>query len=246
MLLQTFLLFQVLTSLGSLAHGSEIVQGEKVPEGEMLFMASVQDIDGHMCGGFLIREDFVLTAAHCSGGLTHVVVGTHDLGNLRKQQTQKIRIEKEFMHSCFGEGMEGDIMLLKLSRKAQLNNKVATIKLPTPGPHETENCRVVGWGLTRTEGPGVDELRQANVPVISRGRCKETWEDLPASVVCAGGFNTTKGFCNGDSGGPLVCNGAAVGIVSYSAYECAEPFTPDVYTRVLPYKDWITNVLDNN
>lgn len=48
------------------AHGGKILNGEKVLEGEMPFMASLQLAgDQHTCGGFLISEDIVLTAAHC-------------------------------------------------------------------------------------------------------------------------------------------------------------------------------------
>uniref|UniRef100_A0A3B4X657 Peptidase S1 domain-containing protein n=1 Tax=Seriola lalandi dorsalis TaxID=1841481 RepID=A0A3B4X657_SERLL len=48
-----------------LTRGSEIIDGEKAPENSMLYMASLQSKGGHVCGGFLISEDFVMTAAHC-------------------------------------------------------------------------------------------------------------------------------------------------------------------------------------
>lgn len=58
--------FWLQMSLLPSAHGSEIMKGKKVPDGEMLYMASVQNAKGkHICGGFLIRRDIVVTAAHC-------------------------------------------------------------------------------------------------------------------------------------------------------------------------------------
>lgn len=50
----------------------------------------------------------------------------------------------------------------------------------------------------------------------------------------------------GDSGGPLVCEGGAAGVVSFSGRRCGNPRTPDVYTRVSSFSDWIADVLRNN
>lgn len=46
-------------------YGTDIIHGKKAPDKSMLYMASVQSSKGHVCGGFLVTEDFVVTAAHC-------------------------------------------------------------------------------------------------------------------------------------------------------------------------------------
>lgn len=50
----------------------------------------------------------------------------------------------------------------------------------------------------------------------------------------------------GDSGGPLVCNGNVAGVVSFSGRRCGDRRTPDVYTRVSSFTDWIMSVLNKN
>ncbi|XP_026200692.1 duodenase-1-like isoform X3 [Anabas testudineus] len=248
--LNTCLLLFLVTWLGQNANGSEIINGAKVGKKSMLFMASVQNDKGHVCGGFLISEDFVLTAAHCDdkSDLSRVVLGTHDLKRVDNNTIR--RIEKKCKHPSYKNVKFGnDIMLLKLSKKAQLNKKVKLIGLPKTGKEIKDNqkCSVAGWGSTKTGGNSVDDLQVVEVPIINLNACKKQWEEvqfnLPANIICAGGYQTENGFCQGDSGGPLVCNKMAVGVVSFNRRSCDYPNVPNVYTDISKYLPWITSIL---
>uniref|UniRef100_A0A3P9BSF8 Peptidase S1 domain-containing protein n=1 Tax=Maylandia zebra TaxID=106582 RepID=A0A3P9BSF8_9CICH len=203
----------------------DIIGGEKVPRKSMLYMVSVQNKSGHICGGFLITEDFVVTAAHCDNEYpTHVVLGNHNLN-----KGQKISINKN---------------------STQLSDIVKIIRLPTAKINLKENevCKVAGWGIMEN-GTLTNILRVVDVPVINKKVCKKQYSviniRLPANVICAGGYPTHKGFCQGDSGGPLVCAGLAVGIVSFNKGKCNYPKAPNVYTDISKYLLWINAILKN-
>ncbi|XP_041791632.1 duodenase-1-like isoform X2 [Chelmon rostratus] len=209
------------------ALGSEIINGKRVPEKLMLYMASVQNrTERHICGGFLISEDFVVTAAHCDRQTpTSVVLGTH---NLKKVDNKTMRYAvRRCKHPSFDNERSGnDIMLLKLSKKVELDERVQPIPLPKTKMkiRDKAKCRVAGWGYMRTGGKAVDVLQEVDVPFINLEVCKAEWRkirfELPNTVICAGGYDTTKGFCQADSGGPLVCGGTAVGVVSVKNFAC--------------------------
>ncbi|XP_045905967.1 transmembrane protease serine 9-like [Micropterus dolomieu] len=242
--LNKLLFFHVLTCLGQNALGGKIIDGDRAPENLMLYMASLQNIRGHVCGGFLISEDFVVSAAHCDClNPSSVVLGTHNLKSARTERS----IEKKCIPPSYENvGGGNDIMLLKLSSAVQLNERVQLIQLPKTeiSMKDGEKCSVAGWGKTETGGAVVDDLRVVEVSVINPQVCKMKWQNLPANVLCAGGYDTKKGFCQGDSGGPLLCNGMAVGIVSFNRnYTCNYPDVPNVYTDISKYLPWINKIL---
>ncbi|XP_005456480.2 granzyme B-like isoform X2 [Oreochromis niloticus] len=249
--LQQFAVIHALTFLGQNVLGSKIINGKIAPDNKMLYMASVQDYRGyHICGGFLVSENFVMTAAHCDLYPTYVVLGNH---HLRSADKLVIQIAEKYKHPYYwvvGHGY--DIMLLKLSTPVRPSKRIQFIRLPFREMtlNENEKCRVAGWGKINTSGNVVDDLRVVGVSVISPQVCRERWGGLPPNVICAGGYNTTKGFCQGDSGGPLVCKGMAVGIVSFNKRlpgtklgNCNYPDVPNVYTDISKHLDWIRMIL---
>uniref|UniRef100_A0A3P9BBN4 Peptidase S1 domain-containing protein n=1 Tax=Maylandia zebra TaxID=106582 RepID=A0A3P9BBN4_9CICH len=224
----------------------DIIHGTKAPENSMHYMASVQNNKGqHVCGGFLITEDFVVSAANCDdSNPTHVVLGNH---NLKSCNHQKIKIENKSIHENYKSvGLGDDIMLIEVST-FKLGHGVEIIQIPHAEINLKENqvCQVAGWGKTETVDEPADELMVVNVSVITSKNCEEQWPGLPANVTCAGGYETTKGFCQGDSGGPLVCHGFAVGVVSFNYNaNCNYPNYPNVYTDISKYRKWIDEVLE--
>uniref|UniRef100_A0A8C5D6J1 trypsin n=1 Tax=Gouania willdenowi TaxID=441366 RepID=A0A8C5D6J1_GOUWI len=256
--------------------GSEIINGHKVKNNLMPYMASVQNDQGHVCGGFLISEDFVMTAAHCGDSKTlTVVLGTHNLKKVTK--TMKYSTKKCKHQQYKNVSLGNDIMLLKLSKKAYLGKH--QIK-PVPIPSKPRNlkdhtkCKVAGWGSIKTGGGSVNELYATDVSIINQKTCRTSWENrLPANIICAGGYDSDKGFCQvfplygalsqktkynpissqsdcdvflqqGDSGGPLVCDKMAVGIVSFNnGRNCNYPEKPNIYTDLSKHLPWVRAIL---
>ncbi|NWY53003.1 DDN1 protein, partial [Chionis minor] len=228
-----------------------IIGGSEAKPHSWPYMAylSVRNASGkYACGGFLIRPDAVLSAAHCVAGKGKVnitvILGAH---NVRKSELsrQKFDIGHWVIHPNYsGKTFENDIMLLKLKPKARLTKKVLGIDLPSynervkPGA----KCKVAGWGQTSFTEDETSVLMETDLKVQSDEVCEEYFKKhyLQPSMICAGDENNKKGAFRGDSGGPLVCNGKAHGIVSYGRQYC---IFPEVFTRVSYFEAWIHEVL---
>jgi secreted trypsin-like serine protease len=228
----------------SAAVSPMIVGGTAVPNGKYPFVAFVMLYRNGKpyasCGGSLIDQDSVLTAAHCLINTTgaKVIVGRTDL---RKNRGQEIGASRPFIHPRYnGSGYDAGVLKLRRPVKGIKPIKLATAKqnnLETPGRKLT----VAGWGLTGFNGTHpTNRLRQAQVPVVSDRRAESSYDavvDPPGYVpplMIAAGNSSKENACVGDSGGPLLDSGSRtqVGIVSRGYYKCGTARYPGVYTEV--------------
>ncbi|XP_063313447.1 serine protease 57-like isoform X1 [Pelobates fuscus] len=242
----------LLTALCSLPLSGAyyIVGGHEAKPHSRPYMASLQDKNGHFCGGFLINRKWVLTAAHCLEPLTSmcVVLGSHKL-SVTDKYVQMFSVSKAVQHPKYNNvTFENDILLLKLNRSVVMTSAVIPIRLPCRHSRvvPSSSCSVAGWGYVSDlhVSPGV--LMEVNVTVISRNTCKKAYGYIAPSMLCTATPGKIKGFCGGDSGGPLVCRKRAEGVVSFSGRKCGDPTFPDVYTRVSSFVPWILRVIKKN
>ncbi|XP_030642485.1 granzyme B-like [Chanos chanos] len=254
-----FLQASFLISLITLSGGTEIaiVGGNEVKPHTRPFMVSIQFGGHHRCGGILIRQDFVLTVAHClclkkvSGSgqnFLEVVLGAHNITQNEKTQ-QRIEVKKYYPHPNYTKN-NNDIMLLQLQTKAKLNNYVKVLTLPKKNEKIPANvkCSIAGWGMKRPKGTASDVLYEVTLKVQFNFECKNKWKDHFNSghMICTVS-DGKKAFCQGDSGGPLICDDMPVGLASGTPPErCVDRNYPEIYTKISAFLPWIKDVMNRN
>ncbi|KAM3966657.1 chymotrypsin-2 [Aphomia sociella] len=220
---------------------TRIVGGEDAPEGGIPYQVSLRSLlNSHFCGGSILNNRWVLTAAHCTAGQSarsiRVVVGTNSL----KSGGDYYSVESIIVHDDYNSYLiTNDVSLIKVSKDIKFSDKVQPIPLPD---HDTEggaNLLLTGWGRLSYPGLLPNRLQMINLTALSTERCQSLMNKINPvfdTQICSL-TKSGEGACHGDSGGPLVEDGSVVGIVSWGM-PCARGY-PDVYTRVFSFKDWI-------
>jgi len=228
-----------------------IVGGQYVdpacPDCKYEFMVSLQSSSwwgsGHFCGGSLVREDWVVTAAHCvqgeSASSIEVIIGLHNVGGTSGAQSRNVA--EIIVHPQYsGNSLNNDYALLRLSSPI---TDFEPIQLATDTAHDEEPVMstTMGWGATSSGGSSSAYLLEVDVPIDdSCGNYSNS--EITNHMVCAGYQNGGADSCQGDSGGPLIMTNddgeyELIGIVSWG-YGCADAGYPGVYSKIHSRLDW--------
>jgi len=234
---------------------ARVVNGMNAAPHSWPWQVSLRVRGRHICGGSLIKPNWIVTAAHCvyrypyPDGYTVVVGGHRRKGSTAVQE--EFEVKTVYKHDGFTmQNLLHDIAVLELKGSAKISDKVSPVCLPTEEPSPGTKCYITGWGRLSGSGSSPDILQQAEIPIVSHEECKKKYNRYDSKAhLCAGqGHSGGSGGCQGDSGGPLVCEKDGTwflhGAVSFGKRGCPTKYNT-VFARITTYIPWIMDKLEN-
>lgn len=228
----------------------QVLNGTPSVLGGRPYQVALLKNNDQFCGGNIISDEWILTAAHCVKGqrASQISVRAGSLKYNSGGQVAKVASVK--IHPQYRDVTQGyDMAVMKLATPLKFNENVSAIRLPTLDiankvARVGDTLIISGWGMTRSGDTRSRSqvLREAPLPIFKSEDCsKHLRKTLTPGMICGGVNEQKQGGCHGDSGGPLA--GAynnkmyVFGVVSWG-----EPRTctfGGVYARVTEYLDWI-------
>jgi trypsin len=228
----------VAVGLSQAGADQQIVGGTRASIADHPYVVYLTTEEGfQFCGGTLVDDNKVITAAHCAAGKQpadiRVVAGRED-----KESGAGVTsmVKAIWLHPQFSDVRSGgDVSVLTLVERLQYQPLTLPAKDDTDLYAAGQPGLILGWGRTAVDGQPSRYLLQATVPLMTDQDCVKSYPAYKAaSMVCAGVPQGGIDSCQGDSGGPLIVNGRLAGITSWGE-GCAAPGKPGVYTRLGAY-----------
>jgi len=237
-----------------LSRKRRIVGGFETEENQWPGIVAIFIDDTWFCGGSLITDKFVLTAADCVDGASYfeIMAGAH---NVRKNEEDKRIVITSSLEPRIHPGWNSrtyanDIALIELPESLDISTTryVKRVRLPKHGEkvYPGNLTTAIGWGRPSDKASGISPVLRMveNLPIISNKACNDIYGIVGDGVGC---IDTTegRGTCNGDNGGPLMMRAGPsgrwtqVGVTSFGNSAGCEVGYPDGFTRTEHYLDWI-------
>jgi secreted trypsin-like serine protease len=201
-----------INSARSNKQDGKIIGGKEILLSETPYQVSIRNMINHQCGGAIISNKHVISAAHCV-----ILNAPRDLvvrlgSKYRESGGELVRVKTIFVHPNYNpQTYNNDFSLIELSRTVQLIQGVKEIiKLPkTNEPIADGTLTLVsGWGKTTSNSNSnrlSDVLMGVVLPIVNSNKCKGVYSDLTDKMICAGYDEGGKDSCQGDSGGEHHC-----------------------------------------
>lgn len=235
---------------------NRVFNGKNASQGQFPFyvMIQVKLVDGRrgLCGGNLIHERFVLTAAHCVDNAQEFRLHFCALNSTEESEPGrviKVSTNGTTHPSWVLPIVWNDIALIDLGEPIEFTECIKPIALPKKNQvfEDGKEVTVVGFGLTNPNVPAIaSRLQFAPLRIVPFKTCLKSFPILVLrkSVVCAVG-DDKESACQGDSGGPLFdpVTKTLVGLTSFGSPRGCNQGIPAAFTRIASYIPWIEETI---
>ncbi|EAU77020.2 AGAP003245-PA [Anopheles gambiae str. PEST] len=246
--------------------GAQLTQPDDYPWTALIEYEKPDGTTGFHCGGTLINQGHILTAAHCVSSLRagwkvhRVLLGEWDLSsvldcayNVCNNPPIEAKVSKIIVHDGYDAqngSFNHDIALIRFEELANFPDTIVPICLPIADSIPWENITdgfstVVGWGKSQSTA-GVTKKLKLNLKVRNFRECSSLleWpEKMQPSQLCALWERSNRKICSADAGGGLAWFYRRfhylIGVAGSDEQKCGSGDVPGVFVNVSYYMNWI-------
>lgn len=233
-----------------------IIGGEDADITEFPWQVYMQS-GNFLCGGSIISDRFILTAAHCTQDDLNnpidkrfMLITAGATNPYDPNQGERYEVRNYFVYEGYNPStFVGDLALLELEEPigaefAEVIDLIAPEDVDAGATDPGVMAWVSGWGLSSIDPRQFPQiLQKVQLPIVSVDDYDNIWGNVPETFIMAGYHNQGKDACGGDSGGPLVVpvegDYKLAGVVSWGSSLCN---TYGGFVRVSSYLDWIEEI----
>ncbi|MFW5820503.1 MAG: trypsin-like serine protease [Bacteroidota bacterium] len=209
----------------------------------------------YICGGTIIADKWVLTAAHCMYDEDKNRIPNEDISILAGSDNpfrinplgREFDVDLSVIHEDYDINyFENDLALLRTDLNMRYDfvrpiNLITEEEVNSGLTEAGAEAIITGWGLIKVEPPEFPaSLQKLDLPFVSQEVGRDVWGPLPDNILMAGYKDGKGDACGGDSGGPLIIDSDGeyklAGVTSWGSSNCN---TIGGFVEVSVYSDWI-------